>query len=69
MYTPYLFLLSLAGLFSTFKVTFAFKLTILHVNDGESEVLPNGDFGGADRLVALVDELEQGEPGLVKVSC
>ncbi|NVB36657.1 5'-nucleotidase C-terminal domain-containing protein [Pseudenhygromyxa sp. WMMC2535] len=42
----------------------AFSLTILHNNDGESQLVDAGsgleDFGGVDRFVAKVDELRAG---------
>jgi hypothetical protein len=69
LYAFFVCLLTLAGLSGGLQLACAFKLTILHVNDGESEILPNGDFGGADRLVALVRELERKERRVIKVSC
>ena len=36
-----------------------FYLTILHNNDGESVLLGDGDFGGAARFKALVDDLKR----------
>lgn len=38
----------------------AFQLTLLHNNDGESELLPEGDFGGIARFTTLVGDLKRG---------
>ena len=35
-----------------------FQLTLLHNNDGESELLPSGDFGGVGRFASLVADLK-----------
>jgi 5'-nucleotidase len=37
----------------------AFQLTLLHNNDGESELLPDGDFGGVARFTTLVGDLKR----------
>ena len=37
----------------------AFTLSILHVNDGESKIISDGDFGGIDRFATLVMRLRQ----------
>lgn len=41
-----------------------FKLTILHNNDGESQLIDAGegleDFGGVDRFKTLADQLKKG---------
>jgi 5'-nucleotidase len=34
-----------------------FQLTLLHNNDGESDLLPDGDIGGIGRFVSLVEQL------------
>ncbi len=36
----------------------AFTLTVLHNNDGESQLTPNGDEGGAARFVTLINSLQ-----------
>ncbi len=51
-----------------------FKLTILHHNDGESDLLPDGDFGGVARFATLAKELRTeaktgpGRSGVILVS-
>ena len=37
----------------------AFTLTILHNNDAESHLIPDGDFGGVARFASLVSELKR----------
>ena len=37
----------------------AFQLTLLHNNDGESELLPSGDFGGVGRFATVVGNLKR----------
>lgn len=37
----------------------AFQLTLLHNNDGESELLPAGDFGGVGRFATVVGNLKR----------
>jgi 2',3'-cyclic-nucleotide 2'-phosphodiesterase (5'-nucleotidase family) len=37
----------------------AFQLTLLHNNDGESELLPAGDFGGIGRFATVVGNLKR----------
>jgi 5'-nucleotidase len=37
-----------------------FQLTIFHNNDGESDLLPDGDFGGIARYVTRINELRAG---------
>jgi 5'-nucleotidase len=53
--------ISLLGVLSA-TPTFAFSLTVLHNNDGESKLLPsgdNGEIGGAAPFVTLINSLQQ----------
>ncbi|MCA1991256.1 MAG: 5'-nucleotidase C-terminal domain-containing protein [Coleofasciculus sp. S288] len=53
-------LIGLIGLSSALSATpsLAFTLTVLHNNDGESKLLPNGDIGGAAPFVTLINSLK-----------
>ena len=39
-----------------------FRLTLLHVNDGASDLLPDGDIGGAPRFVTRLRQLQAAAP-------
>lgn len=46
-----------------------FTLTILHANDGESDLLPGAEFGGVARFARTVDDLREEATSECEVEC